>query len=191
MCWWWDDDFHTFTTTHEQWRTSHSDWDEWMRDITKLEQVNFHSHVELGGKIQMSCDVGYLNQTNMCGMMGLIIVKLCPTTIGKWGLREWVEMERCGIGWECGLLVEVGFGFGWFDDSWDMMGGEQQPPSIKWMNWKMVFETIDWVVCGRSVDSVRPRLMMIGYEWGGVEFVLRILEGWLMVRMWGVGMNCD
>ena len=125
----------------------------------------------------------------MCGMMGLMIVKLCPTTIGKWGLREWVEMERCGIGWECGLLVEAGFGWGWLDDSWDMMGGEQQPPSIKWMNWKMVFETIDWVFCGRSVDSVRPRLMMIGYEWGGVEFVLRILEGWLMVRMWGVGMK--
>ena len=47
-----------------------------MRDITKLEQVNFHSHVELGGEMQMSCDVGYLNQTNMSATLAFILVKL-------------------------------------------------------------------------------------------------------------------
>ena len=72
-----------------------------------------------------------------------------------------------------------------FDDVWDMMGGEQQPPPIKWMNWKRVFETIYCVVCGRSVDSVQPRLGLIGYEWGGMELVFTILKPWLMVKSLG------
>ena len=71
------------------------------------------------------------------------------------------------------------------------MGGEQQPPPMKWMNWEMVFETIDCVVCGRSVDSVEARFVLIGYEWGGVELMFTILKWWLIVRMWGVGMECD